>query len=297
MDAVGGGFLVALPGIAGDADRADDFALGIADQQAARLGKQLLVARRDQIAHEDRPLFGALMHQARAAPKRERRIGFAECHLETDHRRAILLLEGFHLAARLDHDHADRTAVELDTARDSGVDDAVGLRHCDRSHGRKLIGNPSGAVLCHLLRQPAIGRTLRTCGGDMSKAEKAALIAWTAFLFVLMNLSRTARSAAAFGGRRSLTSSSTRTTSIQAIKAAIRSVWDMSRSHRSAPLPLPPPRQRATCAPMHAPAPPIAIERLVKIYKTVPAVDGISFTLTPGSVTGLLRRNRRGQNH
>jgi hypothetical protein len=31
-------------------------------------------------------------------------------------------------------------------------------------------------------------------------AEKAALIAWTAFLFVLMILSRTARSAAAFGG-------------------------------------------------------------------------------------------------
>jgi hypothetical protein len=31
-------------------------------------------------------------------------------------------------------------------------------------------------------------------------AEKAALIAWTAFLFVLKILSRTAQSAAAFGG-------------------------------------------------------------------------------------------------
>src|SRR5580692_9563343 len=39
-------------------------------------------------------------------------------------------------------------------------------------------------------------------------------------LFALMILSRTARSAAAFGGPRSLTRSSTRTTSIQAIKAA-----------------------------------------------------------------------------
>jgi hypothetical protein len=57
-------------------------------------------------------------------------------------------------------------------------------------------------------------------GLDIQKAQKAALIAWTAFLFVLMNLSRTARSAAAFGGRRSLTSSSTRTTCIQAIKPA-----------------------------------------------------------------------------
>jgi len=42
-------------------------------------------------------------------------------------------------------------------------------------------------------------------------------------LFALMMLSRTAQSAAAFGGLRSLTTSSTRTTSIQAIKAAHRS--------------------------------------------------------------------------
>jgi ABC-2 type transport system ATP-binding protein len=41
--------------------------------------------------------------------------------------------------------------------------------------------------------------------------------------------------------------------------------------------------------------PPIAIERLVKIYKTIPAVDGISFTLTPGSITGLLGGNGAGK--
>src|SRR5580692_4191871 len=240
MDAVGGELLVALPGIAGDADRADDLAVGIADQQAAGFGKQLLVARRDQIAHEDRPLLGALMHQARAAPERERRIGFAERHLETDHGGAVFLLEGFHLAARLDHDDADRAAVELGAARDGGIDDAVGLRHCDRSHGRKLIGNPSGAVLCHLPQRSAICRTSQNCIQDMWRGLESGLDA-------------------------------------------------------RPPLPLPPPRQRATCAPMHAPAPPIAIERLVKIYKTVPAVDGISFTLTPGSVTGLLGGNGAGK--
>jgi ABC-2 type transport system ATP-binding protein len=44
------------------------------------------------------------------------------------------------------------------------------------------------------------------------------------------------------------------------------------------------------------PAPPaIAVERLVKIYKTVPAVDGISFALTPGSITGLLGGNGAGK--
>ena len=42
-------------------------------------------------------------------------------------------------------------------------------------------------------------------------------------------------------------------------------------------------------------APPIAVERLVKIYKTVTAVDGISFTLAPGSITGLLGGNGAGK--
>ena len=41
--------------------------------------------------------------------------------------------------------------------------------------------------------------------------------------------------------------------------------------------------------------PPIAVDRLVKIYKTIPAVDGISFELAPGSVTGLLGGNGAGK--
>jgi ABC-2 type transport system ATP-binding protein len=40
---------------------------------------------------------------------------------------------------------------------------------------------------------------------------------------------------------------------------------------------------------------PIAVDRLVKIYKTIPAVDGISFTLAPGSITGLLGSNGAGK--
>jgi len=42
-------------------------------------------------------------------------------------------------------------------------------------------------------------------------------------------------------------------------------------------------------------APPIALERLVKIYKTVPAVDGISFTLATGTITALLGGNGAGK--
>ena len=41
--------------------------------------------------------------------------------------------------------------------------------------------------------------------------------------------------------------------------------------------------------------PPIEVERLVKIYKTVAAVDGISFTLAPGSITALLGGNGAGK--
>jgi ABC-2 type transport system ATP-binding protein len=52
---------------------------------------------------------------------------------------------------------------------------------------------------------------------------------------------------------------------------------------------------RHICA-MPAPTPPpIEVDRLVKIYKTVAAVDGISFTLKPGSVTGLLGGNGAGK--
>ena len=39
----------------------------------------------------------------------------------------------------------------------------------------------------------------------------------------------------------------------------------------------------------------VAVERLVKLYKGVPAVDGISFQLAPGSITGLLGGNGAGK--
>jgi ABC-2 type transport system ATP-binding protein len=44
--------------------------------------------------------------------------------------------------------------------------------------------------------------------------------------------------------------------------------------------------------PQHSP---IAVDQLVKLYKTVPAVDGISFTLAPGSITALLGGNGAGK--
>ncbi len=41
--------------------------------------------------------------------------------------------------------------------------------------------------------------------------------------------------------------------------------------------------------------PAVAVEDLVKVYKTTRAVDGISFALSPGSVTGLLGGNGAGK--
>src|SRR3979490_647377 len=46
---------------------------------------------------------------------------------------------------------------------------------------------------------------------------------------------------------------------------------------------------------MSAPVPAIAVDRLVKVYKNVPAVSGISFALEPGSMTALLGGNGAGK--
>jgi len=42
-------------------------------------------------------------------------------------------------------------------------------------------------------------------------------------------------------------------------------------------------------------APAIEVQRLVKIYKSVPAVDGVSFSIAPGSIVGLLGGNGAGK--
>ena len=46
---------------------------------------------------------------------------------------------------------------------------------------------------------------------------------------------------------------------------------------------------------MTSPQPAIALDQLVKRYKNVTAVDGISFALPPGSITALLGGNGAGK--
>jgi ABC-2 type transport system ATP-binding protein len=53
-------------------------------------------------------------------------------------------------------------------------------------------------------------------------------------------------------------------------------------------------RARHICAAMPV-SPAIKVERLVKTYKQAPAVDGVSFEIAPGSITGLLGGNGAGK--
>src|SRR6185436_16280672 len=112
--------LVAVLGIAGDTDRADYNAAFIADLHSAAFRKQLAAARADQVVDEGRLLLGANANEPGGAPERQRGISLPERHLEADHRGAVLLLERLHLAARLDHDHAQRSAIKFRPALEDG---------------------------------------------------------------------------------------------------------------------------------------------------------------------------------
>ena len=133
--AVNGKLLVAVLGIAGHSDRADDLAIGVANLHAAAFGENLVAGRAQQVAHEDRLLLGPHLHELGGAAHGERGIGLAVRHLEPDHGAAVLLLERFYLAAGLDHDHGERPAVELGAALEDGVDETVGLIESDGGHG------------------------------------------------------------------------------------------------------------------------------------------------------------------
>src|SRR5262245_19875210 len=75
--------------------------------------------------------------------------------------------------------------------------------------------------------------------------------------------------------------------------------WD----EHGGPCPLPRARPRAKCAVSRRATfymtkivePVISVDQLVKVYKTTHAVDGISFGLEPGSMTGLLGGNGAGK--
>jgi len=156
---VGGELLVALLRVAGNANGADDLARAVANLQTATLGKKLLAARGDEIAHEGRLLLGAKLHELGGAAHGERGIGFAVGHLEANHGAAVLLLERLHLASGLDDDDRKRPAIELGAAREDGIDEAVGLRKRNGGHGSSRLAGVD-------VNAPTITQSARRLGGS-----------------------------------------------------------------------------------------------------------------------------------
>jgi ABC-2 type transport system ATP-binding protein len=70
---------------------------------------------------------------------------------------------------------------------------------------------------------------------------------------------------------------------------------EKSDLHGERSLPLLRSLARATSARVMPLSPAIEVQRLVKIYKNVPAVDGISFAIASGSIVGLLGGNGAGK--
>src|SRR5262245_22388369 len=115
---------VALLGFTSDAHGANHLPVRVTNQLAAAFRKNLFAAHGREIAHKARLLLGTHPDELRRTPERERGIGFAISHLETQHGAAVLLLECLHLAAKLDHDDRKWPALELGRMREDRVNEA-----------------------------------------------------------------------------------------------------------------------------------------------------------------------------
>src|SRR5262249_42507926 len=77
FDAGNGAGFVLVRGVAGNPDRADDLALGVADQHAAGVGHHTSATSRIERVEELRRVGGALIERARAEAHAERTPCFA----------------------------------------------------------------------------------------------------------------------------------------------------------------------------------------------------------------------------
>ena len=111
LDAGDGADLVVVGGVARDADRADDVAVGIADQHAGGIADHAALAHRRQHGEELRRVGRAFGERARAEPHAERAPGFAEGDVEAQDSRLVLALEGDEMPAGIEH--RDRERLEF----------------------------------------------------------------------------------------------------------------------------------------------------------------------------------------
>src|SRR5262249_50096481 len=135
----GAGFVL-VRGVAGDAGRADDVALGIADEHAARIGHEPAAAGGGERGEELRRVGGAFEQRARAEAHAERAPRFAERDVETQDARFVLALEGDEMAAGIEDRNGERRAIGLAPFLQRDVDDGAGLGKGESRHGNSRWG-------------------------------------------------------------------------------------------------------------------------------------------------------------
>src|SRR5215510_9754634 len=134
----GAGFVL-VRRVAGNAGRADDVAIGIADENAARIGNQPAAAGGGQRGEELRRVGGALEQGARAEAHAERPPGFAEGDVEAQDAGLVLALEGDEMAAGVEYGDGQRRAVGVAAFLQRGVDDGAGLGEGENGHDNSTM--------------------------------------------------------------------------------------------------------------------------------------------------------------
>src|SRR4029077_3317688 len=134
MDALDGAEVVDFVDVAGDAERTDDLARGIADELAAGLEEQRAVGELGQRLHEGRLLLRLLQHLPRRAVERERTERLAVGDLEAHERAAILLLERLPPPAGVEHDGGERVGLAFLRGGEGAFDGLVRLGQRNRTH-------------------------------------------------------------------------------------------------------------------------------------------------------------------
>src|ERR1051326_1069428 len=131
FDAGDGAHFVLVGGVAGNAAGADDVAVGIADQHAARIADHAAAARRRQHGEELRRLRRTARQGGRAETHAERAPGFAEGDVETQDAGFVLALERDQMAAVIEHRDGERSQIVVAAFLQRDIDDGGSLRKRD----------------------------------------------------------------------------------------------------------------------------------------------------------------------
>src|SRR6185312_6025287 len=122
LDSGHSGLLVILRRVAGDADRADDLAGGIRDDDAALLRRELAFGAGDECCEEAGIVLEALRQREAADAHGERAIGLGQRDLGPEEIGAVLALHRLGVAGIVEHDHAEWLEIALPRESEPGID-------------------------------------------------------------------------------------------------------------------------------------------------------------------------------